>query len=208
MRGHGFLTIWFCLWSNIPHFVFELSYIFYTFENMKFPTFSWLFDPFHNPPWLCQTILYLFKTVIFLKSDSLIFQDFPYLWTLMTMYLLPTDILWLKLSNCNVQTVSKDDKIQLYLRYMLECICTQIAHKISFILHKMSGHHIESDWHTSLVFACHIMKNCADFYTLCIILRWHMSPIAQYLVTYVTLSRQWYDVTWRYVLSDHFHHYY
>ncbi len=42
-------------------FVFKLSHIFHTFENMKFPTFSWLFDPFPNPSWLCQPIPYLFK---------------------------------------------------------------------------------------------------------------------------------------------------
>ncbi len=58
-----FLTIWFCLWSNIPLFVFELSYIFHTFENMKFPTFSWPFDPFPKPSWLCQPIPYLFKAL-------------------------------------------------------------------------------------------------------------------------------------------------
>ncbi len=56
----------------------ELSYIFHTFENIKFPTFSWLFDSFPNPSWLCQPIPYLFKALN--KSDSWLFQDFPYPW--------------------------------------------------------------------------------------------------------------------------------
>ncbi len=75
-----FLTIWFCLWSNIPLFLFELSYIFHTFENLKFPTFSWLFYPFPNPSWLCQQISYLFKALKNVKNVNLIpdfFKIFP-----------------------------------------------------------------------------------------------------------------------------------
>ncbi len=62
-RGHGFLKIWFSVWSNIPLFVFELSYIFHSLKNMKFPTFSWLFDPFPNLSWLCQSIPHIFKAL-------------------------------------------------------------------------------------------------------------------------------------------------
>ncbi len=46
-----------------PPFCF---WIFHNFENLKFPTFSWPFDPFPNPSWLCQPIPYLFKTLNFL----------------------------------------------------------------------------------------------------------------------------------------------
>ncbi len=76
-RGCFFLTIWFCLWSNVPLFVFEFSYIFHTFENMKFLTFFWLFDRFPNTSRLCQPIPYLFKA---LKKSNLIpdfFKIFP-----------------------------------------------------------------------------------------------------------------------------------
>ncbi len=72
-----FLTIWLCLWSNIPLFVFELSYIFHIFENMKFPTFSWLFDPFPNPLWLCKPIPYLFKAFKFFNLIPDFFKIFP-----------------------------------------------------------------------------------------------------------------------------------
>ncbi len=76
-KGHVFLTIWFCLWSNIPFFVFELSYIFHTFENTKFPTFSWLFDPFPNHSGLCQPIPYLFKALKHLNLIPDFFKIFP-----------------------------------------------------------------------------------------------------------------------------------
>ncbi len=66
--------------SNVPLFVFELSYIFHTFENMTCPKFSWLFDPLPNLSWLCQPIHYLFEDLNKFNSDSWLFQDFPYLW--------------------------------------------------------------------------------------------------------------------------------
>ncbi len=72
-----FLTIWFCLWSNIPLLIFELSYIFHIFRNMKFPTFSWLFHPFPNPSWLCQPIPYLFKALKKLNLIPDFFKIFP-----------------------------------------------------------------------------------------------------------------------------------
>ncbi len=40
MRGHVFFYILDLSVIKYPLFVFELSYIFHTFENMKFPTFS------------------------------------------------------------------------------------------------------------------------------------------------------------------------
>ncbi len=76
-RGRFFFTIWFCLWSNIPFFIFELSYIFHTFENMKFPTFSWLFYPFPNPSWLCPQIPYLFRALKNLNLIPDFFKIFP-----------------------------------------------------------------------------------------------------------------------------------
>ncbi len=62
-RGHFFFYNLVLSVVKYLLFVFELSYIFHTFKNMKFPTFSWLFDPFPNPSWLCQPILYLCKAL-------------------------------------------------------------------------------------------------------------------------------------------------
>ncbi len=74
-----FLTIWFCLWSNIPLFVFELSYIFHTFENMKFPKFSWLLTYFPTLPDFVSKFP-TFQGLQKFKPDSWFFQDFPYQW--------------------------------------------------------------------------------------------------------------------------------
>ncbi len=64
-----------------PPFLFLNWIIFSTpFEHMKFPTFSWLFDPFPNPSWLFQPIPLPFQGRKKLKSDSWLLQDFPYLW--------------------------------------------------------------------------------------------------------------------------------
>ncbi len=62
--------------GQISPFVFELSYIFHTLENMKFPTFSWLFDPFPNPFWFCQPIPYVFKALKILNLIPDFFKIF------------------------------------------------------------------------------------------------------------------------------------
>ncbi len=72
----------FLLTENISKYwiqedIFELSYIFHTFENMKFPTFSWLFDPFPNPSWLCQPIPHLCKALNNLNLILNFFKIFP-----------------------------------------------------------------------------------------------------------------------------------
>ncbi len=85
----GYKRTWF--FNNLVLSVFELSYIFHTFENMKFPTFSWLFDPFPNPSWLCQPIPYLFQALknlnlipdffkIFLTRGNPASNEFVYMW--------------------------------------------------------------------------------------------------------------------------------
>ncbi len=61
--------------GQISHFLFQWIqlYIFYTFENIKFSIFSWHFNPFPNPSWLCQPIPYLSKAlniqILFLTSS-------------------------------------------------------------------------------------------------------------------------------------------
>ncbi len=62
---------------NIPPFALTNWGIFHTFENMKFPTFYWPFDPFPNPSWLCQPIPYVFKALKIWNMIPDIFNIFP-----------------------------------------------------------------------------------------------------------------------------------
>ncbi len=82
-RGYGFLTIWFCLRSNMkyPTFCFnELRYVFFT------PLKTWnclhllTFWPISQPFLPLSANSLPFQGLKILKTDSSLFQDFPYLW--------------------------------------------------------------------------------------------------------------------------------
>ncbi len=86
-RSYSFLTIWFCLWSNIIFIVLmnwvcqhlwkhEIPYLFLTFWpiSQHFVTLSANSLPFQG----------LKK----MKSDSWLFQDFPYQWEPWIMHIL------------------------------------------------------------------------------------------------------------------------
>ncbi len=61
-----------------PIFCFnELNNIFHAGENINFPTFSWLFEPFPNPSLLCQPIPYLYKALTNLHLIPDFFKIFP-----------------------------------------------------------------------------------------------------------------------------------
>ncbi len=78
-RGYSFLTIWFCLWSNIIFIILmnrffqhlwkhEIPYLFLTFWHI-------------SQPFLTLSANSLpFQGLKKMKFDSLLFQDFPYQW--------------------------------------------------------------------------------------------------------------------------------
>ncbi len=79
------LDMVFCQFSSVYgqmyHFLLNINefelYIFHTFENMKFSTFSWLFDPFPNLCWLCQPIPYLSKALKYWNLIPDLLKTFP-----------------------------------------------------------------------------------------------------------------------------------
>ncbi len=75
-----FLTIWFCLWSNIPLFCFWIEIYFPHIRKHEIPYIFQTFWPISHPFLTLSANSLPFQCRTKFKSDSWLFQDFPYPW--------------------------------------------------------------------------------------------------------------------------------